>query len=147
MTTKEAVIQQLLLSNGFANKHIFTVKIENSNRGTVFSVRSVPRCYKQDSDVKTVWVELVESCYSWGRGHFGNPEQGNRPQLEAVIKQPLGKTEKALMCAGACSSVRLSWLFVVTFCKCSINPITNPNPVYSHSKIVEIYIDWVFVKI
>jgi hypothetical protein len=23
-------------------------------------------------------------------------------------------------------------LLVVTICKCSINPITNPNPVYSH---------------
>jgi hypothetical protein len=23
-------------------------------------------------------------------------------------------------------------LLVVTICKCSVNPITNPNPVYSH---------------
>jgi hypothetical protein len=30
----------------------------------------------------------------------------------------------------------LSWLFAVTFSKCSINPITNPSQVYSHSKIV-----------
>jgi hypothetical protein len=34
-----------------------------------------------------------------------------------------------------CKPVRLSWLFVDTSCvyKCSINPITNPNPVYNHS--------------
>jgi hypothetical protein len=32
--------------------------------------------------------------------------------------------------------VRLSLLFVVTFCKCRINPTTSPNAVYSHSKIV-----------
>jgi hypothetical protein len=31
------------------------------------------------------------------------------------------------------NAVRVSYLFVVTFCKCSINAITNPNPVYSHS--------------
>jgi hypothetical protein len=34
---------------------------------------------------------------------------------------------------GVCNSVRLSQLCVVTFYKCSINPITSPNPVYSHS--------------
>jgi hypothetical protein len=33
---------------------------------------------------------------------------------------------------GVCNSVRLSYLFVVMFCKCSINPTSNPNPVYSH---------------
>jgi hypothetical protein len=32
---------------------------------------------------------------------------------------------------GVCNSVRLS-LFVVTFCMCSINPITNQIPFYSH---------------
>jgi hypothetical protein len=37
-------IQQPLLSNGFANKRVSTAIIGYSNRGTVFSVRSVPRC-------------------------------------------------------------------------------------------------------
>jgi hypothetical protein len=36
---------------------------------------------------------------------------------------------------GVCNSVRLSSLYVATFCKCS-NPITNPNPVSGHSKFV-----------
>jgi hypothetical protein len=48
-TAKEAASQQPLLSNGYANKHSRTATIENSNRVTVFSVRSMPRCYKQDS--------------------------------------------------------------------------------------------------
>jgi hypothetical protein len=42
-------IQQPLLSNGFANKHVCRATVGNINRGTAFSVRSVPRCYKQDS--------------------------------------------------------------------------------------------------
>jgi hypothetical protein len=43
-----AKIQQLLLSNGFTNKHVCKTIIRN-NRGTVFSVQSMPICYKQDS--------------------------------------------------------------------------------------------------
>jgi hypothetical protein len=42
--TTEAAMQQPLLSNGFANKHVCTAKIR-----TVFCVLSVPRYYKQDS--------------------------------------------------------------------------------------------------
>jgi hypothetical protein len=32
------------------------------------------------------------------------------------------------------------FVFVVTFVKCPINSITNPNPVYIHSKIMKIHI-------
>jgi hypothetical protein len=44
-----------------------------------------------------------------------------------------------IMCAvvtgnfGVCNSVGVPQLFVLTFCKCSINLSTNPNTVYSHS--------------
>jgi hypothetical protein len=44
-----------------------------------------------------------------------------------------------------CELAMALWLFVVTFCKCSINPITNPTPAYRHSytwqyqEIVSIY--------
>jgi hypothetical protein len=38
-----------VLSNGFANKRVSTAEIGYSNRGTVFSVLSLPKCYKQDS--------------------------------------------------------------------------------------------------
>jgi hypothetical protein len=37
---------------------------------------------------------------------------------------------------GVYNSVRLSELFVVTFYKISINPITNPNRVYSRDSII-----------
>jgi hypothetical protein len=33
---------------------------------------------------------------SWGRGQLGNPEEGERPQLEAATKQRLVKNEKIL---------------------------------------------------
>jgi hypothetical protein len=33
---------------------------------------------------------------------------------------------------GVCNLVRLLQLFVVMFCKCSVNSITNPNPVGGH---------------
>jgi hypothetical protein len=45
----EAAIQQLLLSNGFANKHICMENIGKSNKGMVSSEQTVPRYYKQDS--------------------------------------------------------------------------------------------------
>jgi hypothetical protein len=65
-------------------------------------------------DTKTDWltdrqsqcdfvVESFDSCSyekwkagSWGRGKFGNPEEGERPPLEAAAKQHLVKTEKTL---------------------------------------------------
>jgi hypothetical protein len=31
--------------------------------------------------------ELVESCCNCGRGQFGNPEEGERPPLEAVTRR------------------------------------------------------------
>jgi hypothetical protein len=37
------------LGNRFANKHVCTATTGNSNRGKVFSVRYVPRCYKLQS--------------------------------------------------------------------------------------------------
>jgi hypothetical protein len=121
----EKLLRQPLLSNGFTKKHVCTATTGSRNRGTVFSVRSVPRCYKQDS-------VSVESSGSGGRGQFENPEEG------------AFRRWKRLPCSGYYSdiwSVQISEtiiVVVVTFCKGSINPITNPNPVYSHSKFVTI---------
>jgi hypothetical protein len=85
----------------------------NNNRETVFSVRSVPKCYKQDKLVERVsewvseWVSqlvgelvlgfsccelLLLKANSWGRGQFGNLEEAERPPLEATTKQRLLKT-------------------------------------------------------
>jgi hypothetical protein len=69
-------------------------------------------------------------------GQFWNPEEGESPPLKAVTKQRLVKTEKTMRAVvtvifGVCNSMSPSQLFVV---KSSINPITNPNPVYSQSR-------------
>jgi hypothetical protein len=75
----------------------------NSNRGTVISVRSVPRCYKQDklgvsqsfSEESTSevvqWVHKQSRCElllletgSFGQGQFGNPEEGERLLLKPL---------------------------------------------------------------
>jgi hypothetical protein len=57
-------------SNGFANKSVSTTTIGYSKRGMVFFVRSVPKCYKQDSQMSGVreeswliidWVNLSVS--------------------------------------------------------------------------------------
>jgi hypothetical protein len=82
----------------------------------------VYRQSQSDSDYNSeLFVESVESCRcdkweagSWGRGQFGNPEEGQRPPLEAATKQRLVKTAKTVMCTvvtvilGVCNWVRLS---------------------------------------
>jgi hypothetical protein len=58
-----------------------------------FSTRSVPRCYKQDQ--LAVAEELGFSrcellllyAGSWGRGQFGNKEEGERTPLKAITTQ------------------------------------------------------------
>jgi hypothetical protein len=78
-----------------------------SNRRTVFSVQSVPRCYKQGklgtaeswlvSELDNRWgsvvVELLLSAAgTLSQRPFGNPEAGERPPLKAATKQRLVKT-------------------------------------------------------
>jgi hypothetical protein len=57
----------------------------------VFSVRSVPEDQLLQSR-EPAGRHLVEGCCSRGRGQFGNPEEGERPLLEASTKQRLVKT-------------------------------------------------------
>jgi hypothetical protein len=68
---------------------------------------------------------------------LGNSSVDTFPSKEAATKRRLLKTEKTfcvLVTFEVCNSVSMSQLFVVTFCKCSINRISNPNPVYSQSR-------------
>jgi hypothetical protein len=58
----------------------------------------------------------------WGRGYLGNPEEGERPPLEAATEDVTLDTS---VCVYNSVSRALS--------KSPINPIINPNPVYSHS--------------
>jgi hypothetical protein len=123
----------------------------DSSRGAVFSLRSVLRYSKQDklgvavsyiSDgVQLLWAVTVRSC-SWGRGQFGNPEEGERPPLKAAAKQRLVRTVtdwEDLVChiliCEVCRTVTAWSLLVVTGCKSTINPITNPNLISSHNHV------------
>jgi hypothetical protein len=70
----------------------------NSNRRKLFSVRSVPRCYKQDklvgelvSEIENCCSSVVVSCcctelVAEAGDSSGKPGEGKRPPLEAAIK-------------------------------------------------------------
>jgi hypothetical protein len=59
--------------------------------------------------------------------------------LEAVTRQRLVKLQqtedlvRAVVDCRVCELVTALQLLVVTICKCSVNPITIPNPIYSHT--------------
>jgi hypothetical protein len=69
-----------------------------------------------------------------------NTEAEEATALETVTRQPekTQQSEKTLSAAvvncRVCGSAIALDLFVVTICKCSIIPITNPNPVCSQSR-------------
>lgn len=71
-------------------------------------------------------------------GQFKNCEEGEHMRLEAVTSrlvktQQTGKAEVcALVNCNVCRTVTALSLFVFTFCKSSINQITNTNSNYSH---------------
>jgi hypothetical protein len=41
---------------------------------------------------------------------------------------------RAVVNCRVCDLATVLYLIEVTICNCSINPLTNPNPVYSHSR-------------
>jgi hypothetical protein len=59
------------------------------------------------------------------------PEPGSRDLLFEVLVCPLVICEVH-------RTVRAQSLLVLTNCKISVHPITNPKPSYSHSKIVTV---------
>jgi hypothetical protein len=92
-----------------------------SNRGKVFCVRFVPRCFKQD-----IWSnELVVRQSSAGKNLSKEAEDVIGIRYQAVTGEDIANREDFL-CAvvtvifGVCNSVRLSYLFVITFCRCSV---------------------------
>jgi hypothetical protein len=60
-----------------------------------FSTQSVPGCYNRDQLAVAIrellgfsrCELLLLEADSWGRGQFGNPEEGERQPLEAATKQ------------------------------------------------------------
>jgi hypothetical protein len=99
----------------------------------VFSMRSVPRCYKQD---KSRIYSVVR--YSPSSKDV-NTEDEEATALEAVTRrqpvkiQQAEKTVRAVVNCRVCELAIAPKLLVVAICKCSMNPVTNPQPVYSHS--------------
>jgi hypothetical protein len=77
---------------------------------------------------------LLWEAGSGGWGPFGNPMEGERPPLKAVTKQRQWRRDCGhyCVCVCVCNNKLQS---VVTRCisNSSINPITNPKPVYSHT--------------
>jgi hypothetical protein len=93
--------------------------------------------------VRATGVQLCEPLLwevgSWGRGHFENQEEGKRRPLAAATKQRLVKTVtyweylvSHIVICEMCRTVKAYSLLVVTSCKNSVHPISDPNPVYSH---------------
>jgi hypothetical protein len=71
--------------------------IEQRVMEETFSVRSAPGLYNEEQYLNCCWVGWENwEAGSWGRGEFGNLEEGERPQLETATKQQLVKTEKIL---------------------------------------------------
>jgi hypothetical protein len=72
-------------------------------------------------------------------GDSSEPRGRGISTVGSCYQATASKDSEDFMCAvitvifGVSNSVRLSQLFVVTFCKCSINPIINSNPVYNQS--------------
>jgi hypothetical protein len=122
---------QLVLSNAFENKHILTDTI-GVLQWTVFSTRSVPRCYTEDNWSKIrerVVVKSVKrrlSRCSWRIPTVRSRYQGTTDENTAGWED--------LVCAAVicklCELTMTLWLSVVTsrVVKWSINPIFNPKP-------------------
>jgi hypothetical protein len=94
----------------------------------------MPRCYKQDN-----WGnELVVGQSLTGKSMSTKTEDIVVIRHQATTGEDIANWEE-LICAvvtvifGMHNPVRLWELFEVTICKFSINPITNPKFVYSHS--------------
>jgi hypothetical protein len=139
----------------------------HSNRETAFSLRSFPRCYKQDNLGVGWWVsELVRETLrfshremllleagSWGQGQFGKPEEWEHPPLKADTKQRLVKTVTdwedlvyPILIREVFGTVRANALFVVTSCRSSVNPITNSHA-HTRDNIKDSVYDCLFVSV
>jgi hypothetical protein len=73
------------------------------------------------------------------RGSFGNTVRGTSAigsRYQTMTGEHTADWEDLVRAAVYCRVCELAIalsLLVVTICKCSVNPITNPNPLHSHS--------------
>jgi hypothetical protein len=62
----------------------------------------------------------------------GSSAVGSRYQTTVENTADWEDIVRAVVNCRVCELAKALYLLVVTICKCSINPITNPNPVFSH---------------
>jgi hypothetical protein len=127
---------------------------------TVFSMRSVSRLYNEKwlrvweslgTTVKRVgtWYEiaasLTASCEAvaeqYGREHRSWGSYGIERRYQAITGKDTTDWEDFVCAVVNCRLLELAialQLLVITTCKCSINPVANPNSVYSYSVHVTI---------
>jgi hypothetical protein len=103
--------------------------------------------------------DLAKNCYVCGRRTVWEPRRRGRSALKAVTRRQVRtqlnektkvktrlneKTKCVLLCFACVWNGDSARLIVITSCKRSIHPITNPNPVYSHSYIWQyVHVSWV----
>jgi hypothetical protein len=101
--------------------------------GEAIFVRSVPRCYKQDKSRSLV---VRQSPASKGVNTEVKRSTAVGSRYQTTIGEDTANWEhlvRAVVKCWVCELTIALWSLVVTICKCSINPINNPNPVYSQS--------------
>jgi hypothetical protein len=76
---------------------------------------------------------LLLDAGSWGTGIVKEARLRGKSAVKATTRQRLVKTVRVVVNYRVCDLAIALWLLVVMIHKCSINPITNPNPVYSHT--------------
>jgi hypothetical protein len=104
----------------------------NSSRETVFSVRFVPRYYKQNNwSIEWVVGQSPAGMNVWteAKDVVGIRHQATTGEDRADWEDLVG----VLVNCRACELAIALQLLVVAICKRSTNAITNPNLVYSHS--------------
>jgi hypothetical protein len=98
-------------------RSIFPQQQLHWNRGTVFSMQSALRCYKQGqlavavSELVTglLWFShcelLLLEAGSWGLGEFGKPQDRECPPLEAATKHWQWRCDYGRLCVCVCVCV------------------------------------------
>jgi hypothetical protein len=62
-------------------------RLYNEDQVPLVSQKVSPERERERESMQAVSWELQWEAGSWGQGHFGNPEEGDHPQLGAATKQ------------------------------------------------------------
>jgi hypothetical protein len=85
---------------------------------------------------------LLLEAGSWGTGTIWEPSIRGRSTIGSCYQATTDEDKadwedlvSAVVNCSVCELVTVLHLLVVTICKWSVNPITNPNPIYSNSYV------------